>query len=256
MTSVLRRPPVAVFLLVVSVGVHASETTTNCCEVDSEACCPNPSIGDIANDLRVELDPTRCCPDPSGELWCGAYGVGGCTFCKTGCDDDNSECVECPREDEDTESGNGSASGNDDDSSEDNSEFGDITTSFVTSWVDEDWSDDIAYILEPNEAQWDDDISSILDPGSYDFSYNINSEYDCSSCSWDSMSALQQRLLVQRSRSLVCDGSCLTTEGHDEYGVTFCNYFNVGRECRACCHVRPDSRCDCKKSSVESNFPR
>lgn len=67
--------------------------------------------------------------------------------------------------------------------------------------------------------------------------YDEFEDYDCSLCSSDNMSELQQRLLKQRSRSIVCDDSCLLPKGNPTYGVTLCNYFDISKACRACCHV-------------------
>lgn len=77
--------------------------------------------------------------------------------------------------------------------------------------------------------------SSGISSGSYGGFSEDSEDSECSTCY--TMTALEQRLLNERSRSLVCDSTCLTSSGHDEYGVNMCNYFNAGLECRACCHV-------------------
>lgn len=91
---------------------------------------------------------------------------------------------------------------------------------------------------------WGDELLDVpagfIEPSSDDYLsyyYGDLEDYDCSLCSLDNMSELQQRLLKQRSRSIVCDDSCLLPKGDPTYGVTLCNYFDLSKACRACCHV-------------------
>ena len=102
---------------------------------------------------------------------------------------------------------------------------------------DPESTDGLWGVFGQGSEEWNSDIAAMMSPGSYDF-YEESGEYDCSSCAWGDMSALKRRKLTERSRSMVCDSTCLTGEGDADYGVTLCNYFNEGKECRACCHVR------------------
>lgn len=224
--------------LAISAGAIGA-TGTDCCEADDgDACCPNPSILDKANDYghsssqRVVFASERCCPDGSGVVGCSAYEAAGCCFCRDVCDDADESCVLCS-----------------------------VATSTTTTVVADAVVDPVAVSPVPDgyitgewyppydpEAtdglwdlfgteEWNSDIEAMMSPGSYDF-YEESGEYDCSSCAWGDLSALKQRKLTERSRSMVCDSTCLTWDGDEEYGVTLCNYFNEGKECRACCHVR------------------
>lgn len=253
----------AYLLLVASCSsAVVAEPTTNCCDTPSKGCCPKPSIGDLALGLRVIFDPARCCPHSNEQLWCAPYGVGGCSFCRETCDDDTADCVECPGyghdgkdnaidahdetddyilfqdddfdfevDDKSSESVYSDELIDPEDDEDEEAIIGDIYNG--GSGVD---SDVASYTEWSDEADWG-YISSALQSLSYEFSYDFSRDNDCLACSWDSLSTLEQRLLKQRSRSLVCDESCLTSEGHSEYGVHLCNYFNSGRECRACCQV-------------------
>lgn len=259
---------IATLTIVASARVVRGTGTTHCCDGD-ENCCPTPSIGDLANGLRVVLDKTRCCPGPVGALWCAPYGVVGCSFCKDECDTDDDECVQC---DDDTptptpavlteqpfggtynspdlqpdDNAGGKGSVDDDGAGKDYHEP-DVDSSDGDSNADSGDSDstDSQDAPHPQDVvdddvgvvtDWSSEFPDVLQPGSYDFSYEFSSDYDCSACSWENMSVLEQRLLKERSRSLICDSSCLTSAGHDAYGVHLCNYFNAGKECRACCHV-------------------
>lgn len=199
-------------LALCTAAVGATAVTDSCCGVsDGSMCCPKPPIVDKADNLllpedsklRVVYDPERCCSEDSAgsAAECTAYGVTGCSFCRNVCDEGDDSCVECPVAHDR------------------------VSTPVVgESEDDESDSDD----LSPMEGDFD----ASTRPGSYNFD-----DYDCSNCSWDGMSLLEQRLLTQRSRSMVCDKSCLYNSGDANYGVTMCNYFDHGKECRACCHV-------------------
>lgn len=220
-----RASRLALAALVVCTAAFGTTVTDTCCDVkdvENGTCCPKPSIVDNADNLllpddsklRVVYDPERCCSDVSA-VGCTAYGVAGCSFCQNVCDDTDASCVACPvdRRTVSTTTVSGeSRDGGDDD-------------------------DDDATTTDTKEL-WPavDDFDTKQSPGSYDFSDDPE-QYDCSNCSWDGMSTLEQRLLTQRSRSMVCDKSCLSGSGDPNYGVTLCNYFNAGKECRACCHV-------------------
>lgn len=203
-------------LVVWTTAVGAAVTDT-CCDVqDGKECCPKPSIADNADNLllpedsklQIVYDPERCCSDGSA-VGCTAYGVAGCSFCKNVCDEGDDSCVVCPVD-----------------------HVVPVSTTVSGEPEDEDATsadtDDLTPVV--------DDFDTTQTPGSYDFSDDPE-QYECSNCSWDSMSKLEQRLLTQRSRSMVCDSSCLHDSGDPNYGVTLCNYFESGKECRACCHV-------------------
>lgn len=209
-----RASRLALAALVVCTAAFGTTVTDTCCDVKDGTCCPKPSIVDNAanlalpedSKLRVVYDPERCCSDDSA-VGCTAYGVEGCSFCRNVCDKDDESCVACPV-----------------------AHDGVFTNTNTVSGGSEDGDD--------SEEMWPtvDDFDARQNPGSYDFSDDPD-QYDCSNCSWDGMSTLEQRLLTQRSRSMVCDKSCLSGSGDPNYGVTLCNYFNAGKECRACCHV-------------------
>lgn len=203
------RLALAALLVVCTAAVGATKVTDTCCDApDGSTCCPMPPIADNAENVllpasskqKVVYDQ-RCCLDESA-VGCTAYGVAGCSFCRDVCDQGDDSCVVCP-----------------------------ISPASPREPEEEDatsqgTSDDSRMIAEFDADQT---------PGSYD--YSDPEQYECSNCSWDSMSKLEQRLLTQRSRSMVCDSSCLHDSGDPNYGVTLCNYFKAGKECRACCHV-------------------
>lgn len=224
-------------VLVVSTATIGATTavTSSCCNVaDGSTCCPEPSIQVLAdnlvlsdeNKLRVVYDPERCCSDDaSTATGCLAYGAEGCSFCRNVCGDDNDDsCVLCSVAD---------SSGTDADN---------VSTNAPTTTPPTNTPNSGAPEATGGPVVWDDidefneDINASMTDLSYDFSSD-SEQYDCSSCSWDNMSSVKQRLLTQRSRSMVCDSSCLRDSGDADYGVTMCNYFNAGKECRACCHV-------------------
>lgn len=230
-------------VLVVSTATIGATTavTSSCCNAaDGSTCCPDPSIQDLAdnlvlsdeNKLRVVYDPERCCSDDaSTDTGCLAYGVEGCSFCRDVCDDNDNACVLCSVAD---------SSGDGEDDVYTNAPIKVPTNAPATSPTNTPNSG--ATEATRTAVKWDDiddfneDTNGSLKDLSYDFSSD-SEQYDCSNCSWDSMSTVKQRLLTQRSRSMVCDSSCLRDSGDADYGVTMCNYFNAGKECRACCHV-------------------
>lgn len=212
-----RASRLALAALVVCSAAVGAKVTDSCCGMgDGNTCCPKPSIVDNANnlllpedtELRVAYDPKRCCSDDSA-VGCTAYGVAGCTFCRNVCEEDDDSCVVCP-----------------------------VASDQVFTTVPREPEDDDTVTTDTDDFSQVDDFDARQNPGSYDFSDDPD-QYECSNCSWDSMSTLKQRLLTQRSRSMVCDSSCLHDSGDPNYGVTLCNYFNAGKECRACCHVSP-----------------
>lgn len=231
-------------VLAISAGgtVGGTGTTTDCCKAkDDDKCCPQPPILDGAEDYgkggstqRVVLAPERCCPDGTDVVGCSAYGATGCSFCRDVCDKADTSCVLCSVAT--ATSPQTPAPSN--------------TYVAVDEWSpspnDLETTDGLWGGFNDGSEEWDwnsEDISAMLWGGSYEFSMPWGpggggaEEYDCSSCAWGDMSALKQRKLTERSRSMVCDSTCLDDAGHDEYGVTLCNYFNNGKECRACCHV-------------------
>lgn len=211
-----RASRLALVALVVCTAAVGATVTDTCCDVSGgSGCCPKPSIVDNADNLalpedsklRVVYDPERCCSDDSA-FWCAAYGVTGCSFCRNVCDENDDSCVACP-----------------------------VDHQLVSTTVPREPKDDDAITTDKDDSRpADDDFDASRSFGSYDFSDDPE-QYECSNCSWDGMSKLEQRLLTQRSRSMVCDSSCLHDSGDPNYGVTLCNYFNAGKECRACCHV-------------------
>lgn len=212
-----RASQLAMAALVVCTAAVGVTVTDTCCDVrDGSTCCPKPTIAENADNLvlpedsklQIVYDPERCCSDGSA-FGCTAYGVAGCSFCKNVCDEDDDSCVACPVADGDSAT---------------TTAYGDPENKDATG-TDIDG-------LSPGVDDFDADQT----PGSYDFSDDPE-QYECSNCSWDSMSKLEQRVLTQRSRSMVCDSSCLHDSGDPNYGVTLCNYFKAGKECRACCHV-------------------
>ncbi|CAM9919718.1 unnamed protein product [Ectocarpus sp. 8 AP-2014] len=217
--------------LVVSTATAEEIVTDNCCDSrDGNACCPGlPIVDDAANlplpeesKLKVMYDPARCCSDGfETAVGCTAYGAAGCSFCRDACDTDDESCVLCSVADS---SGAEAATVSTPNESEDEDDFFDAVS---------DDTDDIWVLLDGDK--FDENIVASQSPGSYDFSDDPE-QYDCSTCSWDGMSRLEQRILTQRSRSMVCDTTCLQDVGDPSYGVTLCNYFNAGKECRACCH--------------------
>lgn len=206
------------FLALLLVSAPAVGAITDCCtpQADGE-CCPGLSMNDLADNLtlgeddklRIVYDPERCCSadgsEPDGCKW--YYGVPGCSVCRDVCGEDDDACVLCP----DSSGGSGakgtaSVVGR-------SSDGGDL---WPADYVDDEFEADPTF-------------------GSIDF--RDPEQYECSNCSWDSMTKLEQRLLTQRSRSMVCDSTCLKDSGDSHYGVTLCDYFKAGKECRACCHV-------------------
>lgn len=215
--------------------VGGTASTTSCCGSAPE-CCPQPSVGDDAQNWKVVYDQPTCCPGPSsGAVGCSAYGAGGCRFCKDDCGGlPADQCVECssiPSRLITIDGPSPAQSGN--------PYHGPPTPGNTQEPVfDPDADDDISGVFNDGgdpDMDWAEDIDRILQPGSYNFN---DDEYDCASCAWDNMPKLKQRLLTERSRSMVCDTTCLKKKGDDDFGVNMCNYFNAGRECRACCHVR------------------
>lgn len=254
----------AVVAVFAAAAVRASVTDT-CCDVpDASMCCPKPSIVDDAANLslsgdrklRVVNDPARCCSDDSGTaVGCMAYGVAGCSFCRDVCDEHDESCVPCSvaksfdASVSQTPTPLSSMPGEEDrgdtfDSSEDTDDFWGIFEEAEDGVSDDqgasfhstEETDDLWGMFGQADDESEDEITLHQTPGSYDFSDDPG-QYDCSACSWDRMSKLEQRLLTQRSRSMVCDSSCLQNSGDANYGVTLCNYFNSGKGCRACCHV-------------------
>lgn len=255
----------AVLAVFTAAAVGASVTDTCCDAPDASMCCPKPSIVDDAANLslpddrklKVVNDPARCCSDGSGTaVGCMAYGVAGCSFCRDVCDKSDDSCVLCsvahssgayvvaqgptPDPSKPQEEDHGASF----DSSDDTDDFWSIlekgedeveNAKMASSHSGED-TDDLWGMFGQNDDESKDEIALKQTPGSYDFSDDPE-QYDCSACSWDRMSKLEQRLLTQRSRSMVCDSSCLQNSGDADYGVTLCNYFNSGKGCRACCHV-------------------
>lgn len=202
-------------MAVLLVSAPAVGAITDCCtqEADGE-CCPELSMKHLADNLilseedklRIVYDPARCCSVDGSEppIGCMAYEVPGCTFCRGVCDDGDDSCVPCP--DSSDESGGKSANAVTDGSSDEDS-------------------------LWPDDSEFE----AAATFGSMD--YRDPEQYECSRCSWDSMTKLEQRLLTQRQRSMVCDSTCLKDSGDPHFGVTLCDYFQSGKECRACCHV-------------------
>lgn len=197
-------------------GVAVGGTARSCCgDVDGDACCPALSIKadavnyDLPEDmkLRIVYEPDRCCPSNESDD-CMAYEVHGCTLCQNVCADGEDSCVVCPSD----------------------------TTDSVTIVPTAPGTDDLWSAFGHSDEKWDDDFDVAMTPGSYDFTSQPE-EYDCSACAWENMPHLKQRVLIDRSRDLVCDSTCLNSGGDAKYGTTLCNYFNAGRECRACCHV-------------------
>lgn len=200
-------------LAVLLVSVPAVGAITDCCtpQADND-CCPELSMTHLADNLvlreedklRIVHDPARCCSVDGSEPPIGcrmAYEVPGCSFCRGVCQDGDESCVLCP--DSSNESGGKGADSDTDGSSD---------------------GDDLWPEFEP-------------DPTFGSMDYRDPEQYECSRCSWDSMTKLEQRLLTQRQRSMVCDSTCLKDSGDPHYGVTLCDYFQSGKECRACCHV-------------------
>ncbi|CAM9705042.1 unnamed protein product [Scytosiphon promiscuus] len=219
----------AVLAVFATGAVRASITDTCCDAPDASVCCPKPSIVDDAANLsltddrklRIVNDPARCCSDSSeAAVGCTAYGVAGCSFCRDVCDKYDDSCVLCSIADSLAATA-----------------VAQTPTPKAGEEVDskQDAADDLWEMFEDADHGSEDEIALNQTPGSYDFSDDPE-QYDCSACSWDRMSNLEQRLLTQRSRSMVCDSSCLHNSGDADYGVTLCNYFNSGRGCRACCH--------------------
>lgn len=221
-------------VLAISAGaIGVTGTGTNCCDADDrDACCPTPPILDKASDYgmssseRVVLDKARCCQDGSPPTDCSAYGATGCSKCRDACDEADTSCVLCPKA---TPA---------DAYTVPSAPDGYLTGEWYPPYDPEttETTDGLWGAFGYGTEEWDSDIEAMMSPGSYDL--GDTGEYDCSSCAWGDLSALKQRKLTQRSRSMVCDSTCLQGGGDDDYGVTLCNYLDEGKECRACCHVR------------------
>lgn len=222
--------------LAISAGTVGA-TGTDCCDADDgDACCPMPPILDKAEDygqsssLRVVFASERCCPEGSGVVGCSAYEATGCSFCRDVCDEADTSCVLCSVAT----------------STAVEVAVSPVPDGYLTGeWYppyDPETTDDLWGGFDSGAEEWNSDIAAMMSPGSYDF-YEESGDYDCSSCAWGDLSALKQRKLTERSRSMVCDPTCLTWDGDEDYGVTLCNYFNEGKECRACCHVREITIC-------------
>lgn len=217
-------------VLAFSVELIGGTAATGCCEPASGSnCCPEPSVGDLARQWKVTHDLAGCCPDPSGAVGCAAYGASGCRFCKDDCGDmPDDQCIAC------SSIPSGVNNTNEPPPAADPPIGGDNNSQPV---FDPALDDDISGVFSDGDepdVDWAEDIDRVLQPGSYYFG---DDDYDCASCAWDNMPIAKQRLLTERSRSMVCDTTCLKRKGDHNYGVNMCNYFNAGRECRACCHV-------------------
>lgn len=206
---------------------HLAMATTNCCEEGSTTCCPQPSIYDLSRGMRVVLDTDQCCSGSSDDSWCSPYGVAGCSFCKDECPSDDASCVRCPSAIAEGVQGGDQSGSRGSLPQQDGLGPGD-----ADMWTDEDMGQASGHL------NWASNVVTKETVGSYDFSYSFRTDHDCVACSWDRRTDLERRLLDQRSRAMVCDVSCLTG-GDGKHGVALCNYFNAGKECRACCQVIP-----------------